>query len=206
MNGHSYLSSPVTASKNTKDEIRRQALRLFAARGYSAISMRELAEAVGVRQGGLYNHFPGKQALLVDLMATHMEALLDTVPLALEGAAGPVACLEGFVRNHVLHHLDHPDDVFLAYMEIRSLEPENRAAIVALRDRYEGVLKSILEEGRHAGLFHITDAAVHARMLLSMMTGATVWYREGGRLTRDEVVACYLGGALQSVGLKGKAT
>lgn len=206
MNGHSYPGQPVTASKNTKDEIRRQALRLFAERGYSAISMRELAEAVGVRQGGLYNHFPGKQALLVDLMATHMEALLDTLDPVMAGPPDPVAQLRGFVRNHVLHHLDHPDDVFLAYMEIRSLEPDNRVRIVALRDRYEGALRSILDAGREAGLFHITDAAVHARMLLSMMTGATVWYREGGRLTREAVVDCYLRGALQSVGLQMETT
>ena len=86
-------------------------------------------------------------------------------------------------------------------MEIRSLEPGNRDLIVGLRDRYETVLKDILSEGQSAGLFRIADAAVHTRMLLSMMTGATVWYREGGRLGRDDVVECYLRGVLQSVGL-----
>ena len=56
MNERSFIFEyPVTTATNTKDEIRRQALRLFAERGYSAISMRELAEAVGVRQGALYN-------------------------------------------------------------------------------------------------------------------------------------------------------
>ncbi len=202
MNDHSCFETSVASPKNTKDEIRRQALRLFAERGYSAISMRELAEAVGVRQGALYNHFSGKQALLVDLMASHMETLLATLDPALEGASDPVARLKAFARNHVLHHLDHPDDVFLAYMEIRSLEPENRDQIVTLRDRYEGVLRSILEAGRDEGLFQIADASVHARMLLSMMTGATVWYRDGGRLSRDAVVDCYLQGAVQSLGVR----
>ena len=189
------------STKDTKSQIREQALRLFAERGYSAVSMRELAEAVGMRQGGLYNHFSGKQALLVDLMATHMDVLLLALDEAMSEASGPVARLTAFARNHVAHHLDHPDDVFLAYMEIRSLEPESRKRIVAMRDQYEGALRIILEEGQAAGLFRISDAAVHARMLLSMMTGATVWYREGGRLSRDDVVECYLRGALQSVGL-----
>ena len=189
---------------DTKSCIRREAIRLFAERGYSAVSMRELAEAVGMRQGGLYNHFPGKQALLVDLMETHMSALLAVLDDAMAGKDAPRDRLAAFVRNHVAYHLDYPDDVFLAYMEIRSLEPENRARIVEMRDGYEARLRDILADGQAAGDFRIADAAVFARMLLSMMTGATVWYREGGRLSRDEVVACYLEGAMQCVGLAGE--
>ena len=188
-------------SKDTKAKIRKAALRLFAERGYNAVSMRDLADAVGMRQGGLYNHFEGKQALLSDLMETHMVALLEALDTAMAGVGGTRPRLEAFVRHHVAHHLNYPDDVFLAYMEIRSLDPGNRARIVALRNRYEHMLRTILDDGSAEGLFAIGDAAVHARMLLAMMTGVTVWYCENGRLTRDEVVELYLGAALQSVGL-----
>ena len=188
-------------SKDTKAKIRNTALRLFAERGYNAVSMRDLAEVVGMRQGGLYNHFEGKQALLSDLMETHMVALLKTLDEAMAGMCGTRARLEAFVRHHVAHHLNYPDDVFLAYMEIRSLDSGNRARIVALRNQYEHMLRKILEDGSAKGLFRIGDAAVHARMLLAMMTGVTVWYRDNGRLSRDEVVDLYLDAALQSVGL-----
>ncbi|MYH58802.1 MAG: TetR/AcrR family transcriptional regulator [Boseongicola sp. SB0675_bin_26] len=193
-------------SKDTKAKIRKAALRLFAERGYNAVSMRDLAEAVGMRQGGLYNHFEGKQALLSDLMETHMVALLEARDTAMAGINGTRARLEAFVRHHVAHHLNYPDDVFLAYMEIRSLDTENRTRIVALRNRYEHMLRKILEDGCAEGLFSIGDAAVHARMLLAMMTGVTVWYRDNGRLARDEVVELYLGAALQSVGLAAEAS
>ncbi len=188
-------------SRNTKAKIRKAALRLFAERGYNAVSMRDLADAVGMRQGGLYNHFEGKQVLLSDLMETHMVGLLEALDTAMAGISGTRARLEAFVRHHVSHHLNYPDDVFLAYMEVRSLDSDNRARIIALRNRYEHVLRKILEDGCTEGLFRIGDAAVHARMLLAMMTGVTVWYRDSGRLSRDEVVELYLGAALQSVGL-----
>ena len=191
----------MSESKDTKAKIRKTALRLFAESGYNAVSMRDLAEAVGMRQGGLYNHFEGKQALLSDLMETHMVALLKALDAAMAGISGARARLEVFVRHHVAHHLNYPDDVFLAYMEVRSLDPDNRARIVALRNRYEYMLRNILEDGCAKGLFSIGDAAVHARMLLAMMTGVTVWYRDNGRLSRDEVVELYLDAALQSVGL-----
>ena len=190
--------------KDTKHMLQKAAVRLFAERGYSAVSMRELAEAVGMRQGGIYNHFPSKQALLADLMATHMERLLVTLDDALDPAGTPRDRLAAFVQNHMAFHLDHPDDVFLAYMEIRSLEPENRKTIIALRNTYEHALREILSEGVTLGEFDIADVAVHARMLLAMMTGATTWYKDGGRLRRDDVAQCYLQGAMQSVGARGE--
>lgn len=200
------LRCTMPKSKDTRSTIRQEASRLFAERGYSAVSMRELADAVGMRQSGFYNHFKSKQALLVDLMANHMEVLLEVLEDVMDGVTGPVARLDAFVRHHVSYHLDYPEDVFLAYMEIRSLEADGRARIIALRDRYEAVLRRILKDGVDVGVFQIADVAVHARLLLSMLTGATVWFRTGGRLTREEIVACHLQGALHGVGLVAKNT
>ncbi len=189
------------AGPDTKTLIRAEALRLFAERGYSAVSMRELAEAVGMRQGGLYNHFGSKQDLLVDLMTGHMEALFDAYDAAMGGIEGPVEKLTAFVRFHVGYHIEFPKDVFIAYMELRSLEDGARDAVVRLRNRYENYLLKILEEGVAAGRFQVPEPAIHARMLLSMLTGVTAWYRDGGRLSRDATIDCYVRGALQSVGL-----
>ncbi len=197
MNVHSFFVMP----SETKTSLRREALRLFSERGYSAVSMRELAEAVGMRQGGIYNHFASKQALLADLMATHIRALLAAHDEAMEGRGSPREQLAAFVRHHVDYHLDFPQDVFLAYLELRNLEPENRLEIVALRDRYELALRNILSKGQAEGTFTLADPAIHARLLLSMLTGATGWYRESGPLSREEVVTCHVQAAMQSVGI-----
>lgn len=189
------------ASTDTKDRIRSAALKLLAERGYSAVSMRELAEAVGMRQGGLYNHFASKQDLLVDLMTRHMELLFDAYDMVQNNAGDPTERLETFVRFHVGYHMEYPRDVFIAYMELRSLEDSARETVIRLRNRYEGILVDILKAGVDEGVFTLSDPAVHARMVLSMLTGVTVWYRDGGRLSRDETINCYVRGALQSVGL-----
>lgn len=191
-----------TRRKDTRSEISGCALRLFAERGYAAVSMRDIAEAVGVRQGAIYNHFASKQELLAELMTSHLEAVLRAHEAALAGVTGPVARLEAFARFHVGYHLDYPADVFIAYMELRSLEPEGFRRINAMRSRYEGALRAILAEGAAAGLFSIGDPAVHARALLAMLTGVTVWYREGGRLDRATIIEDYVRATLQSVGLR----
>ncbi|WP_253382707.1 TetR family transcriptional regulator [Notoacmeibacter sp. MSK16QG-6] len=190
-----------TKRSDTRNDVRREALRLFSENGYAAVSMRDIAEAVGIRQGGIYNHFASKQDLLADLMTGHMETLIEALNEALSDVANPVARLQAFVRFHVGYHIDKPDDVFIAYMELRSLEPDHRERLHTLRDRYEGVLRDILTEGAVHGLFRIPDVAVQTRAIIAMMTGVTVWYREGGRLGRRDTMESYVQMTMQSVGL-----
>ncbi|MDH6367476.1 MULTISPECIES: TetR/AcrR family transcriptional regulator [Breznakia] len=49
---------------NTKDRIVECALQLFSKRGYSAVSVEEIAKNVGIKAPSLYKHFKGKQAIL----------------------------------------------------------------------------------------------------------------------------------------------
>lgn len=170
--------------------IRDEALRLFAREGYAAVSMRRIAAAVGVQAGALYAYTPDKQALLSDLLESHMRDLLEAwtdVP------GDPLARLERFVRFHIANSLDHPDAVFLSYMELRNLTPENFGRIADLRGRYEAGLAAILRDGVEAGLMRIDDVKLTTLALIAMLTGVTNWYREGGRLDRRRIGDIYWG-------------
>ena len=174
----------------TGPAIRAAALRLFARSGFAAVSMREIAAEVGVRAGALYLYTPDKQTLLFDLMRDHMTALLkawDEYPKA--DSAG--ARLDQFVAFHIDFHIDQPDAVFLAYMELRNLAPDNFATIENLRRAYEDRLETILSEGRAAGDFAIEDTRVTTMALIAMLTGIHVWYRDGGRLGRGQLQTLY---------------
>lgn len=48
---------------DTKEKIVWEALDMFSARGYGAVSVRDIAAAVGIRESSLYNHFPSKRAI-----------------------------------------------------------------------------------------------------------------------------------------------
>lgn len=50
--------------KNTKDLILDAALELFARNSYHTVSMRDIANAVGIKPASIYNHYPSKDALL----------------------------------------------------------------------------------------------------------------------------------------------
>ena len=170
--------------------IRKAALRLFARHGYGAVSMRQIAAEVGVQAGALYLYTSDKQSLLYELMRTHMDELLAAWAEEPKGEEAP-AQLAAFARFHIRFHLERPEAVFLAYMELRALSGENFARIEALRQQYEAELAGILRTGQQAGQFQIADLRLTTMSIIAMLTGVNTWYREGGRLSRVAVGDIY---------------
>ena len=180
-----------SSSDITGPRIRRVAERLFAQAGYAAVSMRQIAAEVGVQAGALYNYTPDKQSLLFSLMERHLHEVLEGWD-TLKSTGTPQEQLAAFVRFHIGFHLERPDAVFIAYMELRNLTPENFARVEALRRRYETIPERILQAGIDAGEFAVPDPRVATLAVIAMLNGVNTWYRPGGRLTLEQVEDLYL--------------
>ena len=76
-------------------------------------------------------------------------------------------------------------------MELRNLTEENFAVIERLRRDYEDRLEAILRAGVASGDFSVADTKIVTLAIIAMLTGVNTWYRAGGRLSLDEVVAQY---------------
>ena len=188
----------------TADRIRSEAEKLFAARGFAAVSMREIAGAVGVQAAALYNHFSNKQALLEDLLVSHMESLIAAWKAEADAQDTAGEALERFARFHIRYHIDRSDAVFISYMELRNLEPENFRRVESLRKTYEAFVVDILEDGHASGEFDLTDTRITAMAIIAMLTGVNTWYRSRGRLSLSEIEDIYTKMVLRSAGAQQK--
>jgi len=176
----------------TEAAIRDAALRLIARYGYEALSMRRLAEEIDLGAAALYRYFPNKQAMLFSLLKTHMEELLTAWAAARPPlSASAPARLEAFTRFHIRHHLPRATGVFLSYMELRSLSPENFGAIETMRRQYEQDLAQILADGAAAGTLTMDHSRVTARAIIALLTGITTWYRDSGPLDAAGIEKIY---------------
>ena len=52
---------------NTKEKIFDVSLDLFSKKGYASVSLREIAEEVGIKKSSIYSHYPSKEAILMDI-------------------------------------------------------------------------------------------------------------------------------------------
>ena len=175
----------------TMEAIRKAGLRLIFEHGYEAMSLRQLAAEVGIQAGSLYNHISTKQELLFDLIQDHINELLRQLDRALDGKDEPVEKLRAFVTFHVTYHMTRKREVFIANSELRSLEPKNYEAIVAMRGAYEQRLAEILTQGTEEGVFEVVDVQIATFGIISLLTGLCSWYRPGGRLTKEAIIAAH---------------
>lgn len=181
----------------TGPKVRAAAATLFARYGFAAVSMRQIAAEVGIQAGALYLYTADKQSLLFELMRDHMEEVLTSWT---PGDGPADAELERFTRHHIGFNLDRPDQIFIAYMELRNLSPENFTIIEEMRGRYEARIEQILTRGVAEGVFAVPDPKLATMAIIAMLTGVTTWYREGGRLSRDDVAAIYWDMVRKAVG------
>src|ERR671936_529202 len=164
-----------------RQELTREAARLFAEKGYHGTSIGELAEAMGVQKGSLYAHIQSKQDLLYETMregAAAFHAALDAIPDALPA----VDKIRLALRGHLRVVADQLDVATVFVQEWRYLEGARRDEIVAERRRYEERIRDLFREGRELSeLRSDLDEATAALLLLS----AANWAYTGLQPSRD---------------------
>ncbi|OCC01093.1 TetR family transcriptional regulator [Labrys sp. WJW] len=175
----------------TAEAIRAAGLRLIFEHGYEGMSLRDLAQIVGIQPGSLYNHITTKQALLFDFLVEHMTRLTEALDAALAGIESPLARLDTFIEFHLRYHLTRRMEVFVNNSELRSLEPQNRAVVTGLRRDYERRLEQILAEGTGSGALAVPDVTVATFAIIAQLTGVVGWYDPKGRLGEDEIIAIH---------------
>ena len=177
-------------AKLTKPKISEIALHLFAERGYAAVSMRQIASKVGLQVGALYNYFPDKQTILSELLTNHMESLLQTWHMQKLPEKSD-KLLEFFVDFHIDYHLNRPEEVFIAYMELRNLNPDNFKNIEKLRNKYELILNKILTDGVNKNLFRCEETKIASLAIIGMLKEVNTWYKKDGRISVPEIKNIY---------------
>ena len=181
-------------------ELQRVAAELFFVKGYEATTIREIADALGIKSASIYYHWENKEAILFDLVRSTMERLIAGARAVLEEEVRPERRLAALVTNHVVLHALRPKEAILGETELRSLKDERLESAMRMRDEYEEVVLTVLEAGEAAGKFDVVDLKLTAYSIISQCTNVGIWYREDGRLGLEEVVAVYAGLALRAAG------
>ena len=185
-----------------REELSRQAARLFAQKGYHGTSIGDLAAAMGVKKGSLYAHIAGKQDLLYETMlegARAFHAGLDAIPDELPATEKIRLAL----RSHLRVVSDQLEVATVFVQEWRYLEGERREETLGERRRYEERIRALFREGRELGdLRTDLDDATAALLALSASNWAYTWLQPGR--DTDELADRFY--ALLIDGMRGYAT
>src|SRR6266487_2851413 len=177
--------------RSVREKVLAAAVELFAAFGYHAATMRDIARIAGIQAASIYYHYANKQALLIEIMETHMLRLNSNLEQVVSQQKTVQQRLYEAITNHIRLHTTFKSEFFIIDTEIRALEGENRGKILALRDQYESLLQKLLREGMEQGILRQTDVKVSSYAIIAMCTEVAAWFRPSGRLTVQQVIDIY---------------
>jgi AcrR family transcriptional regulator len=162
-----------------RNELTRQAARLFAEQGYHGTSMEDLASAMGVQKGSLYAHVRSKEDLLDEIArdgAAAFHGALDEIDERLPA----VEKLRLALRAHLRVVADQLDVATVFVQEWRYLEGERRQQFLAERRRYEERIRALFREGvEQSELRTDLDVTVAGLVFLSAANWAYTWLQPG---------------------------
>jgi AcrR family transcriptional regulator len=182
--------------------IRRVATEVFARQGYHGASLRQIAKASEITLGTLYHYYPSKQDLLAELMSDALQPLIESGrSVRSELAGNPRRQLFEAVRRFVLITLAAPQLAIIADVELRSLTGENATRAVAMRDEYEEIIRSIVDDGVESGAFRAAnDVKMVTFAVLAISNQPAHWFSANGELSADDVAEAQATLALRLVG------
>ena len=151
--------------EDTKQRILDKALELFSARGYDAVSVGEIAAAVGVRAPSLYNHFPSKRAIfdaLVESTAAQYARDTDRIDVHVQDAGRDVSVFTEITEEALYEKVEQifvyllrsePISRFRRMMTIEQFRSPELAALYSRRyvDRliayHAGIFRGLIAAG-----------------------------------------------------------
>ncbi|SDK96945.1 TetR/AcrR family transcriptional regulator [Streptomyces indicus] len=129
--------STTTAGATRREQILKEAARLFAERGFHGVGVDEIGAAVGISGPGLYRHFAGKDAMLAELLVGISEQLLTGGKRRVAEAAGaPAEVLDSLIEGHIDFALDDRPLITLHDRELDRLRDSDRKLVRQLQRQY----------------------------------------------------------------------
>ena len=156
------------------------AAQLFADKGYSATTIRDIAGSAGMLPGSVYYHFPSKTALLLKIYRAGVDGLARRVDSAVAGAGDdPWAQLEAAAVAHLETVLDQSAyaKVMIGVLPEQAEDPAVSAKLARARDGYERRFRGLIGA---LGLHGESEAAQLRLMLLGALNWTQIWYRPDG--------------------------
>ncbi|VAW43515.1 hypothetical protein MNBD_CHLOROFLEXI01-1906 [hydrothermal vent metagenome] len=154
----------------TRTTILKTARRLFIQQGFTATSMRQLAQEVGIGKATIYHHFADKQAIMLALLDE--ELVIDKAALvALVTESDPRRRIETAVSTSLTIFKKSADLVQVARREVPAGRERVNARFHAYWNANTALVSEAVVQGQAAGIFRDVDPAHVAQILVAMIFG-----------------------------------
>jgi AcrR family transcriptional regulator len=192
---------PAGDTTATREKLLRLAARAFGTQGYSATTMRAIAEQAGIEAASIYYHYESKEALVDAVMAHGAQRIVGHIErhvAALPENAGAEARFRAAVLGHASALITYGDYALAHGRLLAQLPDAPRQRQVERRAQNQRLWQALLEDLRAQGLIRQdVDLALCRVFLLGAINSVPQWFDpRRGRLERvvDQLCAMFFEG------------
>ena len=172
---------PFADGQESRRHILDCAARIFREQGYAAASLRDIADAAGMRTASIYYHFGSKDEIVAEVLNIAVQTVFAEVRRSVEALKKDSAIVR--IRAAVEAHLRavfETDDYNGASIRIfAQIQPHIAEMTVDQREEYVGFWRSLLAEAQSAGSLRDVNLTLLRLFLFGAMNWAPQWYKPG---------------------------
>jgi TetR/AcrR family transcriptional regulator, cholesterol catabolism regulator len=178
------------ARRNRDAEIFTAAIEVFSEKGYSAASLQDVADRVGLLKGSLYHYISAKESLLYRIFHQAHEEAVELMAEVAGLGLPPVRHLYEYLRRLTLWYLDNRARSALYFTEWRYLTGEYGETVRRERREFEGYVRDIIRAAIEAGDARPDlDAKLASFATLASINSVLVWFSPSGPYDPDRIAA-----------------
>jgi AcrR family transcriptional regulator len=170
-----------------KQEICITAARLFKSKGYAAVTMRDLASAVGVKAASLYNHISSKEEILNEVILTIAQSFTNGIEEIRNSDNEVSEKLKAVIAQHVNLTADHPYGMASLNNDWMHLG-EGKENYLNLRSEYEHHFREIIKQGKDEKVLKNLDEEVILFSTLGTLRNLHLWIPKKAVLNRVKLI------------------
>lgn len=169
-----------------KDEIIKTAAKLFKHKGYSAVTMRDLAKAMGIKAASLYNHINSKQDILKEIIISLAEEFTEGMKRIKTSQGTSIQKIKEIVKLHV--NITSRNTYGMASLNNDWMHLEEKLEYYQqLRSNYEDEFRNILIEGINNNEIVDSNVDVTLFSILSTLRSLYLWIPNKEDLNPEEL-------------------
>ncbi|MEP0263545.1 TetR/AcrR family transcriptional regulator [Dokdonia sp.] len=170
-----------------KEQICVKAAQLFKEKGYSAVTMRDLAAAVGIKAASLYNHITSKQQILSEIILDIAQQFTDGIETIATQETDAISKLKAVVSQHITLTADNPYGMAALNNDWMHLEGKLEYYL-KLRSAYEKQFKTIVLEGQELGELKDVNSEILLFSILTTLRNLYLWIPKKADLEKDKLI------------------
>lgn len=167
-----------------KSEIVAIASKLFREKGYSAVTVRDIAQAMDIKAASLYNHISSKQEILHLMIINIAEQYTNTISEILDSSETTLSKLQRVIKLHIDITVENPDAMASVNNDWMHLKEDDLKYFLKMREEYEHKFRIIIKNGIEQGELKNLNAEVMIFSMLSTLRTLYLWYGRKNGFTK----------------------